>query len=376
MAKCPIYTRVYLGEGKEKLIATGLKIAPADFNKKSGRVHFSHPLANDYNLILSNKEKKIERQYITKESGTFENGITLKDYWLQHLENLALECSVSHIENLRSVVDKFEGFRAGVMLNAIDYDYLVALKSHCLKKGNSINTVNKNFEQLRALIREAIRSGKFDKAKNPFDHLKMTTTKAKKERLSADDIKKLTAYVPVNYEETLAHTMYLFSFYNGGVRFGDLCRMQWDAINSDTIAFTPNKTKRSMAEKVTNISPPVRELIETIRANFKTKKYIFPILEGKGYGSELFVLNRIKEMNALLNRKLKIISRKLKLPIGEKISMHTSRHSFADMAVDMEIDPYTLMQLLGHKKFSTTQIYLQDFNKKKTGQAIKTMFGE
>ena len=43
------------------------------------------------------------------------------------------------------------------------------------------------------------------------------------------------------------------------------------------------------------------------------------------------------------------------------VKLHSLRHTFASMMLETGMDPYDLQNLMGHKKFSTTEIYLKSF---------------
>ena len=51
--------------------------------------------------------------------------------------------------------------------------------------------------------------------------------------------------------------------------------------------------------------------------------------------------------------------------ITKHVTYHTSRHTFATMALTMGADLYTTSKLLGHKNVNTTQIYAKIVNRKK-----------
>lgn len=377
--KQQIYIRTYeKGSRKPVYKPSGIYIEWRFFDNTTGRAKSEYPLSSEVNLILLQKCSEIERQSLSGKSGTYDSGITLNRYWLQHIKTNEKEWSYSHVHNIEVIAKKFESFRPGALLIDVDYAYLKSYKSHCLslKTPNKINTINKNYEQLRAIIREAIKDKLFDPSKNPFDNIEIVNNVSKKDRLNFDEITKLSDFEPENKLQLLAKLMYLLSFYTGGTRFSDLCRLKWSDINGNEITFTPNKTKRSIAEKIIEIAPAVRHILELVKIEFETEKYIFPALDKKDIRTPKDEKMYTDAANVLMNRYIKEIAKAANLPIGDKITMHTARHSFADYGVEKDVPDVIMMQLLGMKKLSTYLHYKSSFNKKRASQAIKTMFGE
>lgn len=52
--------------------------------------------------------------------------------------------------------------------------------------------------------------------------------------------------------------------------------------------------------------------------------------------------------------------------------MHTARHTFATMGLTFGVDIYTISNLLGHSKVTTTQVYADVVNEKKE-EAVNLM---
>jgi len=51
--------------------------------------------------------------------------------------------------------------------------------------------------------------------------------------------------------------------------------------------------------------------------------------------------------------------------IDKRVSFHTSRHTFATLALTQGVDLYTVSKLLGHKTIQATQIYAKIVDEKK-----------
>lgn len=375
--KVQIYVKLYLDRNKSRYFPTKLYIEPSLFNHDHGRVKPEYVNSGEMNITLIKLEQLIELEYLAANNQTFNNGIKLNAYFLDHIKKLSVDHSFSHCENLKSIARKLEEFRPGALLTDVDYSYLKEYKHWCHdKKKNKTNTINKNYEQLRAVINEAIKDDKFDANKNPFHKIEINNVETKKKRLPYSEIKKLEDYETDNQMEQLAKLFYLFSFYNAGIRFSDQCRMKWATYRTDEIRFTPSKTKKTLAEKIIPVTPPVKRIIDHIKREYKTKVYMFPMLDGAKWKTDKEESDILSSWNVKLNTALKRLSKKAELSVGTDITMHTSRHSFTDYALQHNIPPYIIMELLGHKKFSTTQRYLGSFHKKENTEAINTMFGK
>jgi site-specific recombinase XerD len=84
-------------------------------------------------------------------------------------------------------------------------------------------------------------------------------------------------------------------------------------------------------------------------------RYLLPILPNKKYNSETERKKAISSKNASFNRVLKIIAAPLKL--NRTISMHSARHTFAVLALELKIPIEVVSNLLGHQNIKTTQVY-------------------
>ncbi|MEK7571780.1 MAG: tyrosine-type recombinase/integrase [Patescibacteria group bacterium] len=82
--------------------------------------------------------------------------------------------------------------------------------------------------------------------------------------------------------------------------------------------------------------------------------------------------NHSKDNNKLTASAIDRLFRQLREMLNYKISAHRLRHTFATFLLDNTGDIYTLKELMGHTKISTTCIYLKSTRKKKV-EAINSI---
>lgn len=87
-----------------------------------------------------------------------------------------------------------------------------------------------------------------------------------------------------------------------------------------------------------------------------SNNYIFPYLDETSDIRKRF--NKKGSSNALVNKNLKIIAKKLNLP---SINFHMARHTFAYQARMKGFDIFLISKALGHSSLSVTEKYLQRF---------------
>ena len=91
---------------------------------------------------------------------------------------------------------------------------------------------------------------------------------------------------------------------------------------------------------------------------------LFPILKPElDINDPVQVKKAISARGAYLNKILKRIMRKLE--IEKSVSMHTARHTFATICLNLGARIEVVSKLLGHSDIKTTQIYAKIMDKEK-----------
>jgi len=245
------------------------------------------------------------------------------------------------------------------------YEYESSLKT----QGLAVNTISKEFAVLKAVLFKAIKEGYFQLDKNPFFQYKLKFTKSTKEKLDIDEIRRIEL-LKFSKDTLLSdvRNVWLFSLYNGGIRMGDLCRLRWSNIIDDRLVYRMNKTS---TQKTFRLLPQAQEILNLYKSD-NNEDYIFPLLKNDRSYDEFTVLNAISSQNAVYNKYLKEIARLTN--INKKLSMHVSRHSFADIARKKGIGIYTISKALGHSSLKETETYLQSLDEASVDESIIGIF--
>jgi integrase len=161
---------------------------------------------------------------------------------------------------------------------------------------------------------------------------------------------------------------FLFSYYNAGIRISDILLMTWDNIQDDRLVYKMYKTN-----KVHSLKLKDKPLAILDKYKNKDDTFIFPFFsERYDYSDLMFLHKQISSKTTMFNRYLKDIATAAK--ITKKITTHTARHSFADIARQKTDNIYNLSKTLGHSSLKVTEAYLASFDEKAVDDTLDSIF--
>lgn len=394
--ECPVYLRITQNR-KSKYVSTGVYVPEKNWNPEKEKVRKNHRNYKSLNTILGNEKDKaemvqaelskhgkdsakaIQKRLKQQETGDF---FELADIYLEELKK---GNSYYTHKNAKVAIDKVEAFEGerSLPLKHIDTAWLERFEQFLKQEyDNHPNTIAKNFRPIKAIIKRALKKHLI--TINPLTNFE-GAKRAKpqpKTKLSIDQIKEIENF-DLGVDSNLWHTRnyFMFSFYSGGIRFGDLCCLKWKDIKGDRLSYNMNKNKKEFTVELNEYQ---LEILDHYKENKKPEGFIFPILNNhKDYSDPAFLRKRISSKNALVNKWLgkivKKVNKKLKkeeskVPQIEDISFHVARHSFAQYAVEQDLNIYELMQALRHSKVETTQQYLKGLDEGLADKAMKKIF--
>ncbi len=248
------------------------------------------------------------------------------------------------------------------------------------------NTIYEHFKNFKASMNQAIEEDIIKVDQSPFGKYKVSAVTTSKEKLTEDEIRLLKA-LNLEYGSSLWHTLncFLLAFYCGGIRAGDLIMMRWSNIVDGNLTYVMSKTRNNkLLEKSVPLIPDALAILKHYEHDGLTENdFIFNLLNREyskfisrerkiKSGYEVKIFNQIASKNTILNRDLKKIAELA--GITKKVTFHIARHSFAQYALDRDINPKVLQSILGHEKFATTETYIETLKNKKVEDAMLKIF--
>jgi len=368
----PIYIRI-TEDRKSRYRSTGIAVKNSDWNSNSKKVSTSHRRYQHLNIQLRHQLSEVEE-------------IKRQLYKTDSLSMSAIMNELSEDTDTRSILHQAKEYRKhldndrywehrhfGVVINnlsafieknghsdrldKLNSDWITGLQDYLIKDvGNGNNTVRKKMQRVRSMIRWLIKTNEIKD--DPFakvDPVARTKTN-QKTKLTFEQIEAIKN-LQLKQGSDLWHVRnyFMYSFYNAGIRFGDLCCLSWDNIIDGRLIYEMNKTG---SRKSIQQMEPMRQILDLYRTDDCTG-YIFPILQ-KDFTDPGELRKRISSNNVIVNRHLKAIAKKA--GIQANISFHVSRHSFANYALKKGMDLYSISKALGHSDLKITEEYINSFD--------------
>jgi integrase len=273
------------------------------------------------------------------------------DTWLQAK---AIETEESTHARYQRIVDRFTGFLGEAKskrdLSTLQANDIARFRDHEAKE-RSRATANLSVKVLRVCFGEAVRQGLL--AVNPAARVKLlkSSNESKRRPFTVSEIKRILKACDTEWRGLLLFGLYL------GQRLGDLARLTWRAVNSETgeIAFTTRKTGRRI---VLPLVQPLSDYLASLPASDNPDAFIFPrAASAKRTGS---LSNRFHEI--LVDAGLVEPRRATGQGRGSaremsEISFHSLRHSAVTMLKASGVSDVLAREIVGHESAAISRQY-------------------
>lgn len=399
----PIVVRVRSGN-QQRHVKTGYKIPKVAWNKTE--VKRSYPNASSINASIADtmaavKTKMIEAsrkgiedldlmlkgeteeapmlfsQYIESRAKQYDEEKKLKHALKLRRLNLYLQqCfTPSPVPLLYTEKQKEAFYRQVPVPFTLTLEDVRKLNIFLKNAGNGANTINHKMGKLRQLFNNARAEGKTD-AINPFMQFHAPTKPVHKEKLNKEEVKLIEEVALPDGKLNDVRNFFLFSYYCKGMRFEDCLRFKTAYIIKDRLIFP--EVRKGNDRITVDMHPRLKALIAPYRHN---EPYLFPFLK-----EELLIdktgtiteegekerLSKVEGQNTIINRYLKTII--AACGIDKKISMHNSRHSFAQNLKDSGAHLNVIQDALAHSTQAVTERYLKSLDDRRIDKEVNKLY--
>lgn len=389
----PIYISITENR-KIKYKSTGISLLDKYWNDEQHVVRKSHHDHKELNKKLKAKLKKFVDLREELEANDKLNTYNLKKAAATKAPNDFIARAELYHESLNGTERYHEWKKFGVVLNNlkaflnkrdinlhdIDSDFLEEFQEYLLTKGgytkqgegpkgNNKRTTRRKLTSLKAMFTQLQKSKEIKY--NPFSTVKMVTSQpANKTKLASDQIEAIEK-VKLDMRSDIwnVRNYFMYSYYNAGIRFGDICTLKWKNVIDGRLIYKMSKTGGQKNIKQLKEMQNILDYYWTGKES--SDDYIFPILD-KNYTDPFELKRAISSKNAKVNSILKDLAKKV--GIETNVSFHIARHSFANFALEKGMDLYSISKALSHSSLSKTEIYLKSFDEEKLDVDMENIF--
>ena len=375
--------RVYL-DGRQTKFATPYSIAPACWDKKSGRVVGNCPEKSVINSYLNGKETEYERylfqcemldetvdlerirEILTGKSRTApseKTNATLDEIFDAYVDKLRTdnrcERTIIGILDLKKDMAKFSKRSKKRTIDQFDILFIQEYKKYLRTvRRNADNTINTKLNRLRSVVKWAGRLGypiddPFGKGVRFLNRSTPRTIFLTKDEY--DEFLQKALADRNDLAMRVTRELFIFSC-ETGLRFSDVLDLKWTHLKKDSKGVT----------YISKIQCKTKELVE-IPLMSKWPKVLLAKYRNVSTGENVFP----RLSNGCINRKLKMLAEKA--GIGKCLSFHQSRHTFASHLANAGVPLYIVAKLLGDKSLDMVHRVYTNTERTELTEAMKKL---
>lgn len=257
--------------------------------------------------------------------------------------------------NYASAANRFMEFRnqEDLAFSQMTADMMEMYQAWLWNRGIGQNSVSFYLRTLRTLYNKAVEAGQAPPT-DIFTHVQTANVRTAKRAITVKDIRNIER-LDLTRGSSLdkARDLFLLSFYLRGMAFVDMAFLKKTDLKCGLVTYNRRKTHQNL-----NIEwiKPMQTIIDKYAEQTKDSPYMLPILTGKE--TSPYTAYRKVEHNTNYNLK------KIGEMVGLKIPLTTyvARHTWASVALHMNILIAAISEGMGHNSYKTTQIYLQSLD--------------
>lgn len=370
-------------DGKRKYQSLGISIKAEQWDFKSNLPKTKCPNRDRIILLINERINEIQKAALDKRiagknftattliESTTNNTInkTVGEYYLTYIQNLKKENRIRYTGMFEVSYSSFIKFNKhlDIPFSDIDATWLKRYELWMKEQNLSVSTISTRIRHLRAVFNLAIAEHSIENDCYPFHSYKVSKLykQTAKRAISKKEVLKIMQYQGDTPMECLAIDVFVFSYLNAGINFIDIAKLKRSNIVESQLIYNREKTKKL-------INVPLQQKAMEIIAKYENDKspYLFPILT-PFHKTEIQIANRLHKVLAKINKHLKEIGKKLKLPIP--LTTYVARHSYATVLKRAGVSTSIISESLGHGSEKITQVYLDSFDNSQINDAMKNL---
>lgn len=414
----PLYIRLSHGSGTKRHIALGLRVHKSDWNPKKKEVRRSaldaaqlnrvlaerfttaqqtvtELLASGRHLNLDDAKRQVEgalhpepeQTIVARGPGILAFGRRIQKEWEM---KGSIGTSLVYGTALRHFTDTVKAETGADDLPFADFtsDLFRAHEQRLVSPppnglGHKRNTVAKQLSTIRAVLRRAARDGVEDAAVAvaAASTIRVRRERVSKPRLSLADVRALESERGERTGRASdALDWWLFAFYAGGMRFGDMATLRWSHVERDgsgTPVYVRWRQRKTGDAQGVPLLPPAADILTRWRVRTgpdgsEASPFVFGLVTEADLADPRTTRSRIQSMNAMARKYVKMASEAAEVPY---VGFHGARHSFADVLRQNGASIYTISKALGHSTIAVTEAYLAAFDRADVEAEMRSAFG-
>lgn len=297
------------------------------------------------------------------------NNTTILAFSADQIERLKKEERLKTADSYQSSHNKLNDFLGGfdILFSQVTKELLQKFDAHMSSQGLSATTIGIYMRNIRSIFNQAIAAKIVDRSLYPFGNGQYSPRAGKKAKkaLKVVEIGKIFDYTPISEIEAWARDMWLFAYFASGINVKDIAFLKYKDIKDGEIHFFRSKTKKS-AQDPKEITIVVIEEMNVILDRWGNipkngNHYIFDIIRVLENATPEQVFKDVNSAVKLINKYMARIALVLDLP--RLPTTNFARHSFATVLKRSGIPIEMISEQLGHTSVTTTEIYLDSFEK-------------
>lgn len=261
-------------------------------------------------------------------------------------------------ETYRSAGLSLSKFLGGdIALSHVSIELMTRFEQYMRKKPVSPNTSSFYMRRLRAAYNQAVNEG-LTVDSRPFRTVYTGIEKTKKRAITIDEMRRICHLKLDDPQLEQARDLFFFSFYTCGMSFVDMAYLQKSDLCNGQLTYRRKKTGQQLT---ISWNEHIQQLVEHLGQG--QGRYLLPIIK-KENGKER---NQMRHVQYKVNCHLKTIASIAGL--HDTLTMYVARHTWASIALSLQIPVGIISQGMGHDSEKTTRIYLKQFDRTLLDQA-------